>query len=99
MRTPIGRVRRGSLVLLLLIAATIVTGLILPGHTGTIVQVAGWIALAILIILEVGIRSTTTPTDWNGNDRRPYCRLIVGRVGWGSLGAPPPRGLPQADAS
>ena len=72
MRTPIGRVARGSLVLLLIIVAAIVTGLILPGRIGTIVQVVGWVALAILIILEVGIRSTSTPTSWNGNDRRPY---------------------------
>ncbi len=72
MRTPIGKVGRGSLALLLVIVATIVTGLILPGRTGTVVEVAGWIALAVLIILEVGIRSTSTPANWNGNDRRPY---------------------------
>jgi len=72
LRTPIGKVACGSLVLLLLIIAAIITGLILPGRTGTIVQVVGWVALAILIILEVGIRSTSTPTNWNGDDRRPY---------------------------
>lgn len=72
MRTPIGKVGRGSLVLLLVIVATIVTGLILPGRTGTVVEVAGWIVLAVLIVLEVGIRSTSTPANRNGNDRRPY---------------------------
>ena len=71
MRTPFGRISRGSLILILAIAATIVTGMLLPGKAGTIVQVAGWIALAIFLILEIGIR--TTPSDRHyGNDRRPY---------------------------
>lgn len=69
MRTPIGRISRGSLILLLLIAAAIVIGLIIPGTAGTVIQVAGWIALAILLILEIGVR--TTPTDnYDGDDRR-----------------------------
>jgi hypothetical protein len=72
LRTSIGRIRRGSLALILVIAATIVTGMLLPGHTGTVVEVAGWIALAIFLILEIGIRTTPTPSNFEGDDRRPY---------------------------
>ena len=72
MRTPFGRVSRGSLVLILAIAATIVTGMLLPGEAGTIVQVAGWIALAVFLILEIGIRTTPTPDNFEGDDRRPW---------------------------
>ena len=57
--------------MLLAIVATIVIGMLLPGRTGTLVQVAGWIALAVVIVLEVGIRSVP-PDDFDGDDRRPY---------------------------
>jgi hypothetical protein len=72
LRTRFGRISRGSLTLILAIAATIVTGMLLPGKAGTIVEVAGWIALAIFLILEIGIRTTPTPNNFNGNDRRPW---------------------------
>lgn len=72
MRTPLGRISRGSIALVLAIAVTIVTGMVLPGKIGIIVQVAGWIALAIFLILEIGIRTTPTPNNFNGDDRRPY---------------------------
>jgi hypothetical protein len=71
LRTPLGRISRGSIALVLAIAVTIVAGMLLPGKIGTIIQVAGWIVLAIFLILEIGIR--TTPSDGHyGNDRRPY---------------------------
>jgi hypothetical protein len=70
-RSPFGKISWRGLVLLLVIAATIVTGMLLPGRTGVIVQVVGWVAFAILVILEVGIRSVP-PDDFDGNDRRPY---------------------------
>jgi len=72
LRTPLGRISRGSIALVLAIAVTIVTGMVLPGKIGIIVQVAGWIALAIFLILEIGIRTTPTPNNFNGDDRRPY---------------------------
>lgn len=72
MRTPLGRISRGSVALVLAIALTIVTGMVLPGKVGTIVQVAGWIALAIFLILEIGIRTTPTPDNFEGDDRRPW---------------------------
>jgi hypothetical protein len=72
LRTRLGRFSRKGLILVLAIAATIVIGMILPGHTGTVVEVAGWIALAIFLILEIGIRTTPTPNDFRGNDRRPW---------------------------
>ena len=71
MRSPFGKISRASLILLLAIVATIVIGMLLPGRTGTLVQVAGWIALAVVIVLEVGIRSVP-PDDFDGDDRRPY---------------------------
>lgn len=74
MRTLVGRISRGSLVLILGIAATIVTGMLLPGKAGTIVQAAGWIALAVFLILEIGIRTTPTPDNFEGDDRRPFER-------------------------
>ncbi|MGN6216782.1 MAG: hypothetical protein ACTHN7_07480 [Solirubrobacterales bacterium] len=71
MPSPFGKISWRGLVLLVAIAAAIVVGMLLPGRTGVIVQVAGWVAFAILVILEVGIRSLP-PDDFDGDDRRPY---------------------------
>ena len=71
MHTPFGRIAWSSLILVLTIVATIVVGMLLPGRTGTIVQVVGWVALSVLVILEVGIRSIR-PDEFEGDDRRPY---------------------------
>jgi hypothetical protein len=71
MSTPIGKISRRSLALLFAIVAIIVIGLLLPGRTGTIIQVAGWLAFAILLILEIGIR-TTPQSGRDSNNRRPY---------------------------
>jgi hypothetical protein len=70
MRTRIGRVSLLSIVLGLVIAGVIVTGLIVPGRTGTLIETGGWIALAVCIIFEVGLRSTPIG-KYDGNDRRP----------------------------
>ncbi len=72
MKTPFGRVSRKALILIGAIVTTIVVGMLLPGHTGTVVEVAGWIALAVFLILEIGIRTTPTPNDSRGNDPRPW---------------------------
>jgi membrane-bound ClpP family serine protease len=71
MPTPFGKISWISVVLVLLVVATIVTGMIVPGRTGTIIQVVGWVAFVIGVILEVGIR-TTPIGDYKGDDRRPY---------------------------
>jgi hypothetical protein len=69
MRTPFGKISWVSVVLVLLVVATIVTGMIVPGRTGTIIQVVGWIAVVILVLLEIGSR--TTPIGYfDNNDRR-----------------------------
>jgi hypothetical protein len=69
MRTPFGRISWVSVVLVLLVVATIVTGMIVPGRTGTIIQVVGWIALVVVVLLEIGVR--TTPIGYfDNNDRR-----------------------------
>lgn len=67
--TPSGKISWVSVVLVLLVVATIVTGMIVPGRTGTIIQVVGWIAVVILVLLEIGVR--TTPIGYfDNNDRR-----------------------------
>jgi membrane-bound ClpP family serine protease len=69
MRTPIGRISWASLLLVLVVVALIVTGMIVPGRTGTIIQVVGWIAFVAGVLLEVGVR--TTPIGrFDGNDHR-----------------------------
>lgn len=73
MRTPIGRFSRFSLILVLVVAGTIVAGMIVPGRTGTIIQAAGWIALALCIIsVAVGVLRSRLPREYDGDDRRPY---------------------------
>lgn len=69
MPTPFGKVRWLSVLLLLAVVATIVTGMIVPGRTGAIIQAVGWIGVVIVVLLEVGIR--TTPIGYfDSNDRR-----------------------------
>ncbi|HWN72476.1 MAG TPA: hypothetical protein VNN15_01570 [Solirubrobacterales bacterium] len=69
MRTPIGRIRWISLLLVLAVVGTIVTGMLIPGRTGTIIQIVGWIAFIAGVLLEVGVR--TTPIGrFDGNDHR-----------------------------
>ena len=72
MRTPIGRIGRFTLFLAAAIIIVIVTGLIVPGRTGTIIEVVGWVALAVCIYFEVGGLRTTPIGNYEGNDRRPY---------------------------
>jgi hypothetical protein len=66
----LGRINRISLFLVLIVVATIVTGMLVPGRTGTVIQVVGWVALAVGIIFEVGLR-TTPLGNYDGNDRQP----------------------------
>jgi hypothetical protein len=68
LRTPFGRIARGSITLILAIVATIAIGMLLPGKAGTIVEVAGWIVLAVFLILEIGLRWTPSGNHY-GNDR------------------------------
>jgi hypothetical protein len=70
-RTPIGKFSWVSVLLVAIVVGTIVTGMLVPGRTGTVIQVVGWIALAVGVIFEVGIR-TTPIGDHRGNDRRPW---------------------------
>jgi hypothetical protein len=69
----LNKVGRRTLVVLGLIAAVIVTGMIWPGRTGTLIQAGGWIALAGCLILEFRfLWSAEANRDYEGNDRRPY---------------------------
>jgi hypothetical protein len=53
-----------------MVVSLIVTGLLVDGRIGTIIEAVGWGGLAIAIILEVGFR-TTRIGDYDGDDRRP----------------------------
>jgi hypothetical protein len=54
MPTPFGKISWPSVVLILAVAAVIVTGLIVPGRTGDLIATAGLIAFAVIVIIEVG---------------------------------------------
>jgi hypothetical protein len=54
MRTPFGRVRLVSVLLILAILGAIVAGLIVPGNTGTTIEVVAWFAFFALVLIEVG---------------------------------------------
>ena len=54
MRTPIGRIRLASLLLILVILGAIVAGLIVPGSIGTTIEVIAWFAFFALVLIEVG---------------------------------------------
>jgi hypothetical protein len=73
MRTPIGRFSRFSVVLIVLVVATIVAGMIVPGRTGTLIQAVGWLALALCIIsVAVGVLRSRLPDEYEGEYRRPH---------------------------
>ncbi|MGN6258419.1 MAG: hypothetical protein ACTHN3_11820 [Solirubrobacterales bacterium] len=69
MRSPFGKISWASVLLVLAIVTTIVTGMIVPGRTGIIIQVVGWIGVVIVVLLEVGVR-TTPIGNFDNNDRR-----------------------------
>jgi hypothetical protein len=62
MRSRIGRVSRVQLGFLALVAATVVTGMLVARRVGFWMQVVGWGILAIAIVLKVGI-VTNSSTD------------------------------------
>jgi hypothetical protein len=70
MRSRLRRVSRLTLFLALVVLALIVAGTLIPGSTGTTLQTAGWIALALLIIAKVGLRMTPMGNRYP-NDRPP----------------------------
>lgn len=70
MRTPIGKISKLSLLLLAVVVGAIVAGLLIPGTTGTVIEAAGWFALAVIIIMEVGFL-IVPKHDYKGDDRRP----------------------------
>ncbi len=71
MRTPFGRVSRASLPLLLAILGAIVAGLIVPGNTGTTIEVVAWFALFALVLIEVGPGTVGTRTRFSRDRRHP----------------------------
>jgi hypothetical protein len=72
MRTPIGRFSRFSVVLIVLVGGTIVAGVIVPGHTGSVIELVGWLALALCIIsVAAAILRSRLPNEYNGDVRRP----------------------------
>jgi hypothetical protein len=70
-RTPFGKVSWLSILVVLAILGAIVAGLIVPGRTGTIIEVVAWFAVGVAVFLEIGLR-TTPPGEHKGNDRPPW---------------------------
>ena len=54
MKTPFGKISWPSIVLMTVVAAVIVTGLIVPGRTGDLIATGGLLAFAGIVILEIG---------------------------------------------
>jgi len=70
-RTPIGKVSWISILVVAAILAAIVVGLVVPGRTGEIIEIAAWFAVAVVVALEIGLRKLPIG-DFDGNDRRPW---------------------------
>lgn len=75
MRTPIGRISWVSVVLVVLVFATIAAGFIVPGRTGAIILVVGLVALGAGVYFEVALG---TVGMWR-NRRFPYVERERGR--------------------
>jgi hypothetical protein len=60
MRSRIGKVSKGQLVLLALVAVTVASGMLVGGNVGYWMQIAGWGVLAVAIILKVGIVNSSS---------------------------------------
>jgi hypothetical protein len=78
MLTRFGRVSKPSLFLLAILLLAVVAGLVTPGGTGDAIEIGAWVAIVILLLLEVGVR--TTP--WFGNyygDERDESERAAGR--------------------
>ncbi|HEV2858911.1 MAG TPA: hypothetical protein VGW80_10965 [Solirubrobacterales bacterium] len=54
MPTPFGKISWPSVVLIVVVAAVIATGLIVPGRTGDLIATGGLFAFAVIVIVEVG---------------------------------------------
>ncbi|HEY2717118.1 MAG TPA: hypothetical protein VGI73_12935 [Solirubrobacterales bacterium] len=59
-----------SLLVLTILVAAIAAGLIVPGRTGTLIEVGAWIGVAVLVLLEVGLRTTPLLGNRYGDERR-----------------------------
>lgn len=71
MRTPFGRISLASLLLLLAIFGAIIAGLIVPGSTGTTIEVVAWCVLFALVLIEVGLGTTVARTRFSRDRRHP----------------------------
>jgi hypothetical protein len=69
-RTPFGKVNKISLALLALIVAAIVAGLLIPGTAGTVIEVSAWLAVVVIVLLEIGERTTPFLGNRYGDERR-----------------------------
>jgi hypothetical protein len=69
-KTPIGRVKKVSLLLVAVLLAAVVAGLVVPGRTGVDIEIYAWIAIAIVVFLEVGLRATPLLGQLFGDERR-----------------------------
>jgi hypothetical protein len=71
-RSPLGKISWRSLALIALDLAAIVVGIIVPGRTGTMILVAGVVALCVGVYFEVGLGTLGLRNrNIDGKGRRP----------------------------
>jgi hypothetical protein len=78
MRTPFGRVSKPSVILLAVLLLAVVAGLVTPGGTGDTIEIAAWVAIVVLLLLEVGVRTTPQVGNYYGDERNERER-VAGR--------------------
>jgi hypothetical protein len=69
MDTRFGRISRFPIFFLIAAVIAVVTGLIIPGHAGDVVETVSWAIIAFAIVLRIGFR--TTPRGYKGEGPRP----------------------------
>lgn len=69
MRTRFGRVSKPSLFLLGVLFLAVAAGLVTPGGTGEAIEIGAWVAIVILLLLEIGVRTTPEVGNYYGDER------------------------------
>jgi hypothetical protein len=69
MRTRFGRVSKPSIALLVVLFLAVVAGLVTPGGKGEAIEIGAWVAIVILLLLEVRVRTTPLFGNYYGDER------------------------------
>ena len=78
MRTPFGTVSKPSLGLLGILLLAVVAGLFTPGGMGDVMEIGAWVAIVVLVLIEVGVRTTPQFGNYYGDERSERER-VAGR--------------------